>query len=89
MQAIQTKFLSATNFKGSRIKATCERGSLVIPLDYGLSGDKVHRAAADALILRFIDQDFARGIPKETNPWNRRYVTGGMPDGSCAHVFVV
>lgn len=29
-QAIQTKYLPATSFKGSRIKAWCERGSITI-----------------------------------------------------------
>lgn len=60
MQAIQTKYLPATNYRGSRIKATCERGSLTIGYseaeDYVQSGkisfghsigeDRVHIVAA-------------------------------------------
>jgi hypothetical protein len=49
MQAIKTKYLPATNFKGSRIKASCEAGSITIPYPYELSGDKVHIFAATEL----------------------------------------
>ena len=55
MQSIQTKYLSATDSNGSRIKAKCARGSITIPLDYGLSGDAIHRAAVMALVLDFAD----------------------------------
>jgi hypothetical protein len=88
MQSIQTKFLSATDSKGSRIKAKCARGSIVIPLDYGLSGDDIHRAAVMALILRFLDEDESKGTPRETNFWSRAFVSGSLPDGSMAHVFL-
>jgi len=88
MQSIQTKFLSATDSKGSRIKAKCARGSITIPLDHGLSGDAVHRAAVMALVLRFLNEDSAKGTPRETNFWNRAFVSGSLPDGSMAHIFL-
>lgn len=88
MQAIHTKYLPATDHKGSRIKATCERGSITIPLDYGLSGDAIHRAAVMALVLRFMEEDFKRGTPKESNPWNRPFASGSLPDGTVAHVLL-
>ena len=88
MQSIQTKYLPATDSKGSRIKAKCARGSITIPLDYGLSGDAIHRAAVMALVLRFLDEDAAKGTPRETNFWNRAFVSGSLPDGSMAHVFL-
>lgn len=50
MQAIQTKYLSATNTKGSRIKATCAAGSITIDYPHELSGMAVHAAAAKVLV---------------------------------------
>lgn len=89
MQAIQTKYLPATNVRGSRIKATCERGSITIPYPHDLSGEWVHRRAADELIGRFCEEDSRKyGTGTGSNPWNRPYVSGGLPDGSYAHVFV-
>jgi len=88
MQSIQTKYLPATNTRGSRIKAICERGSVTIPYPHELSGDEVHRAAVLALVTRFLDEDESKGTPRETNFWNRAFVSGSLPDGSMAHVFV-
>jgi hypothetical protein len=88
MQSIQTKFLSATESKGSRIKAKCARGSIVIPYPHELTGDETHRAAVLALVTRFLDEDESKGKPRETNFWNRTFVSGSLPDGSMAHVFL-
>ena len=89
MQAIQTKYLPPTDTKGARIKATCERGTRTIPYPYELSGDSVHREAALQLIERFVSQDWKeRATPPSQNPWKRAFVTGGLPDGSMAHVFL-
>ena len=88
MQSIQTKFLSATDSKGSRIKAKCARGSITIPFPHELTGDAIHRAAVLALVTRFLDEDESKGTPRETNFWNRAFVSGSLPDGSMAHVFV-
>ena len=89
MQSIHSKYLPATESNGSRIKAKCARGSITIPLDYGLSGDAIHRAAVMALVLRFTNEDFySQGIPRETNFWNRAFVSGSLSDGSMAHVFL-
>ena len=84
MQAICTKYLGATNHNGARIKATAARGSFTIGFDYALSGDAVHIAAASALV-----DDLKSGTPIESNPWNRPFVTGTLPDGSVAHVFIL
>ena len=86
MQSIQTKYLSA-NSKGSRIKAKCARGSIVIPFPHELTGDETHRAAVRALVTRFLDEDELKGTPRETNFWNRAFVSGSLPDGSMAHIF--
>lgn len=49
MQAIQTKFLPCTNFRGSRVKAWCEAGSVTVGWDHVLNVDENHAAAAAAL----------------------------------------
>lgn len=91
MQAIQTKYLPATNVRGSRIKATCDRGSITIPYPHELSGDEVHREAARQLIAKFNAEDAKEYGPKSValgRGWNCEFVTGSIPDGSYVHVFV-
>lgn len=87
MQAIQTKYLPATNFKGSRIKAWCERGSITISYPDELSGDACHIAAANALVAKFVKEDLAR-YGSNRNPWEGPRVCGGLPGGGCAHVYL-
>ncbi len=52
-QAIETRYLGATNTKGGRIKATAAAGSVIVPYDHALNADANHKAAADALIAKF------------------------------------
>ena len=88
-QAIRTHYLPATNFKPSRIKAKCQRGSIVISYDSGLDNADAHREAARTLLARFIAEDAVKyGTGTERNPWSRPFVTGALPDGSYAHVFL-
>lgn len=92
MQAIQTKYLPATNTRGSRIKAWCERGSITVDYPHELSGDAVHRLAVHALVNRFNEADAKEYGPssvKEGRGWNAPFVTGFLPDGTAAHVFNV
>jgi hypothetical protein len=50
MQAIQTKYISATNSRGSRIKAISASGvSATVSYNYELSGEAVHFEAVKAL----------------------------------------
>lgn len=89
MQAILTRYLPATNTRGSRIKATCERGSITISYPSECHGEAAHVRAADALVAKFVAEDIKRyGAGAEKNPWQRPRVCGGLPDGSWAHVFV-
>lgn len=81
MQAIHTKFLPCTNTRGARIKASCERGDITIDYPYELWGDQCHRKAAQALIDKFVAED---GRPD----WQKPFVTGCLPSGGYAHVFV-
>lgn len=69
MQAIQTKYLGPTNYRGARIKARCEAGSITIDYPYEKNaGEDAHRVAADALMRKV--------------GWSYRLVGGGLPDGS-------
>jgi len=51
-QAIETKYIKATNTRGSRIKATAWGGTITVGYDYALDTDGAHKAAADALIAK-------------------------------------
>lgn len=48
-QAITTKYLSATNHRGERVKATAQAGSVTVSWDYELNTEANHKAAAKAL----------------------------------------
>ena len=90
MQAIVTKFIPATNFKGSRIKATCNRGSIILSYPSELNSSDVHPWAAQKLCEKFAAADLKEyGTPVAKNPWMRAFVSGGLPGdkGEC-HVFV-
>lgn len=76
MQAIHVKYLSATNTKGTRIKATCGAGSVIISYPYELSGQAVYRAAAEALVNKL---EWANGYGE--------LLGGCLPDGSYCFVF--
>ena len=49
MQAIQTKYLPATNRRGDRIIAKCHSGKITVPWNWALDTEENHRAAAYAL----------------------------------------
>lgn len=81
MQAIETKYLGPTNARGSRIKATCDRGSITIPYPHELSGDECHREAVRVLCAKFAQEDAADPkypTPLAENPWMRPFVTGSV-----------
>ena len=52
MQAIQTKFFPCTNYRGARIKAWAEAGSVTIGWDHALNVDENHAKAANALAAK-------------------------------------
>jgi len=72
MKAIVTKYLSPTNTKGARIRASDEDGNkVIIPFPYELSGEAVHRKAAQALADRM--------------NWSGKLIGGSLKNG---YVFV-
>lgn len=85
MQAIITKYLPPTNFRGSRIKASCERGSITVEYDHSKGCEGAHIAAVDALVSKFVEEDKER-YGSESNPWARPRVVGGLPGSGYVHV---
>lgn len=74
MKAIQTKYLPATNYKSSRIKAMAEGVKPVfLPYDSEYSDEENHRIAAFSLCGKY--------------DWPKNLVSGFLPDGSMAHCF--
>src|SRR4029077_1833210 len=67
-QAIVTKYLPATNVKGSRIKATAAAGSVTLHIDHALDIEADHIRTAKALASKFA--------------WGGQWFMGGMPDDS-------
>lgn len=49
-QAIVTKYFGPTNSKGSRIKASCDAGSVFFSYDHSLNSDQNHDAACQKLL---------------------------------------
>jgi hypothetical protein len=86
MQAIITKYLGPTNTRGSRVKASCQRGSKIVPWDHELCPDENHEAACAALCASFDKQDLV--IFGSIGSWSRPKVSGELPDGQVVHVFL-
>jgi hypothetical protein len=67
MQAIITKFLSATNSKPSRIKATASAGTITIAYDHDFDCEGAHMKAAEALRAKL--------------GWQGKLIAGGTETG--------
>jgi hypothetical protein len=52
MQAITTKYIGPSNVRGSRVKATCQAGSITLQWDDSLNSERNHEAAAKALAAK-------------------------------------
>lgn len=68
MQAIVTRYFGPTNFRGSRIKATCEATTIFPDYDDGLDLEGNHDAAARALIVKLGWNDGRGGWVRGTLP---------------------
>ena len=79
MQAIKTKYLPATNYRGSRVKATCEKGTLTLPYRYDCDQFECHRETARQLFEKLFSKDFSTPMV---------FATGCLPDGTYAHVLI-
>jgi hypothetical protein len=65
-QAIVTKFISPTNYRGSRIVASAAAGKITHNWDYSIGIEANHAAAAMKLVNKF--------------GWNGNWIGGGMPN---------
>lgn len=89
MQAIQTKYLGATNARSSRIKAQCERGQLTVSYNQGLNAEDAHKDAANELAKKFRNEDVKKyGKPDAGANWLKPRVTGQLKDGTYVHVYL-
>jgi hypothetical protein len=73
MQAITVKFLPATNFKGSRYKATAAAGSVTLHSDHVLNPAQNAAQAALALCAKY--------------QWAGNLIEGGLHSGEFVFVF--
>jgi len=51
-QAIETKYLGPTNYRGGRIRASAQAGSVTVPYDHALGVDENHTHAARVLLRK-------------------------------------
>ncbi len=72
MQAIVTKYLGPTNYSGSRVKASCDAGSVTVSYAHEYSLSDNHDRAASVLAQKL--------------GWFGVYASGSLPDGRYAHV---
>jgi hypothetical protein len=72
MQAIVTKYFGPTDFRGSRVKAEADAGSVTVSWDHALNSEDNHRKAALALC----------GKLGWTVPSPDSLVGGGLPKSS-------
>lgn len=68
-QAISTKFLGPTNYRGSRVRAVAQAGSVVVQWDHALNSEQNHDAAAKTLAEKF--------------GWYGAWFGGGLERGNC------
>lgn len=81
MQAITTKFLTVTDTKGARIKATAEAGSVTVSYDHALNAEGNHVAAAKALCKKM------GWVPAADNR-HTETVAGYLKAGQYVHTFM-
>lgn len=70
MQAILTKYLGATDYRPSRVKAWCQAGSVTVSWNHDVDVEANHAQAVQALLTKL-----GWGLIKD---WQ----SGGLPNGS-------
>lgn len=71
MQAIVTRYFGPTDCRGSKVKATCQAGTITVSWDNSLDVDGNHRLACEAL-CRKLQWPYTHAL----------WVGGGAPDGA-------
>lgn len=77
MQAIHTKYLGPTNNRPSRIKASCDAGSITVSWNHSFDVHGNHEAAALTLAKKL-----------GWDEYDGRWVGGGLP-GNMGYAFVL
>lgn len=72
-QAITTRYVGASNVKGSRIIAKAAAGRVIVSYNDSLNSENAHAEAAAKLAAKF--------------GWKGKYYIGGMPDDR-GYVFI-
>lgn len=75
MQAITTKYIGPTNFRGARVAASAQAGRVVLDWDHAKNPDGNHAAAARALANKY--------------GWEGRLVGGDLPAAASHHMAFV
>jgi hypothetical protein len=80
-QAIETKYLGPTNYRGPRVKAKCDAGSLTLPWDHSLDVGDNHMTVAGRLAIRlgWLGSE-APGV---------KMVGGSLPQSHAGYAFVL
>jgi hypothetical protein len=68
-QAIMTKFIGPTNYRGAYVKARGEAGSVTVPWNHAIGIEANHKAAALALAQKL--------------DWPGDWIGGGIDFGFC------
>lgn len=70
-QAIVTRYLSPSNVRNSRVKATARAGSIILPWDHALNTEQNHCAAAKAFAKKhnWSGVWFGGCLPNEDYAW--------------------
>lgn len=66
-QAIVTKYVGPTNFRGSRIVVSAQAGRMIVPWDHSLDVDENHARAAQAFADKW--------------GWEGKLIGGALPNG--------
>lgn len=74
MQAIITKWIGPSNVRGSRVKASCDAGSVTLSWDHSLNIEHNHHTAALKLCAKL--------------GWTGKLASGGMPKAGYCYAFV-
>ena len=82
-QCIRTKRIARTNFRPSRVKAWCERGSLTVSWRYEMNVDDNHAFAIRCLLEKFVMED-EKKYGKGASSWDGDFIMGGDGDGYVA-----
>ena len=87
MQAIKTKYIGPTNYRGSRVKAECEALTIIIGWDDALDSEANHIAAARELCNRMVKRNEKLYGNGAGYSWSLPFYTGGLKNDGYAHVF--